>query len=318
MLFVELFAGLLLLVLGGDLLVRGSVGLAERLNVSPLLIGLVLVGFGTSTPELLTSVLAALDGSPGIAIGNVVGSNIANILLILGTAAIIHPLRANPEALRRDGSVVALAAMVALGLALAGTIDRLSGMAMLLGLAGYIGYTYRAERGKSTPSAEMHRAEAHAVVAQPHPSKAWLLGLMAAGGLAITMLGAHWLVSASIELATRFGVSDTIIGLTIVAVGTSLPELVTSVVAALRKQADIAFGNILGSNIYNVLGILGVTAVIQPIDVPQQIVQLDIWVMIGATALLLVFARSGHRICRLEGFALLGLYGAYMAVLALA
>lgn len=317
MLAVELVAGLVLLVLGGDLLVRGSVGIAERMNVSPLLIGLTLVGFGTSTPELLTSVLAALKDAPGIAVGNIVGSNTANILLILGAAAVIYPLATEPKALRRDGAVVAFAALVCLALSFAGYIARPVGLIMVLALAAYIAYTYIAERKDKDPSAAMHRAEADAVVAQPHPHVLWLLIVMTVGGLLATMLGAKWLVDGSIDLASAFGISETVIGLTIVAVGTSLPELVTSVVAALRRQSDIALGNILGSNIYNVLGILGVTALVKPIPVPDQIMAFDIWVMLGATALLLIFARTGNRICRAEGGVFLALYGGYITVLAL-
>ncbi|WP_417689873.1 calcium/sodium antiporter [Roseibium sp.] len=317
MLATELVAGLALLVLGGDVLVRGSVGLAERMNISPLLIGIVLVGFGTSTPELMTSLIAALNGSAGIAVGNVVGSNTANILLILGIAALIYPLRADPRALMRDGLVMTLAALACLALGAFGTIDRVSGVLLLLALAIYLLVTYRAERGTHTPSAEMHRAESQAVTAHPWTRSYPALVVMALSGLGLTMLGAKWLVGASVELAQQFGISETIIGLTIVAVGTSLPELVTSVIAALKRQPDIAFGNILGSNIYNVLGILGFTALVKPIDVPEQIMRFDVWVMLAATILLLIFARTGKQICRIEGGLLLGAYALYVGKLAL-
>ncbi|SHM13220.1 calcium/sodium antiporter [Roseibium suaedae] len=318
MLMVELAAGLVLLVLGGDFLVRGSVGLAERLNVSPLLIGIVLVGFGTSSPELMTSLLAALQDAPGIAVGNVVGSNTANILLILGIAAILCPLSAEPKALMRDGFVMSAAALAALALSIHGSIPRPAGLALVAALAAYLVFTYRAENGKNTPSAEMHRAEGQAVTALPWTKSVPVLCLLALSGLAMTLLGAKWLVGSSVALASSMGISETVIGLTIVAVGTSLPELVTSVVAALRKQTDIAFGNILGSNIYNILGILGVTSLVKPIAIPPEILSFDIWVMLGATALLMVFAKTGHRICRLEGWALLGLYGLYIGKLVFA
>lgn len=316
MLALMLASGLILLVAGGDFFVRGSVGIAERLKVSPLVIGLTLVGFGTSTPELLTSLIAALKGSPGIALGNVVGSNTCNILLILGAAALIYPLATERKALMRDGAVMLGASLVCLALAMAGVVSRPVGFLMVAALATYIVVVYRLERRDN--AAREHAAKAEALVAEPHPRALFPLLAMTAGGLAATILGAHWLVNAAIDLAAMLGVSDTIIGLTVVALGTSLPELVTSVVAALRRQSDIALGNILGSNIYNVLGILGTTALVRPVAVPAEILRFDIWVMLGATALLLIFARSGDRICRAEGGTLLGLYALYIGVLAFA
>ena len=311
MLALTLVAGLVVLVAGGDFFVRGSVGIAERFQISPLIIGLTLVGFGTSMPELLTSILAALKGSPGIALGNVVGSNTCNILLIIGAAALIYPLTTDPRVLFRDGFVVLAASVVCLGVTVAGAINRPVGLLMVAALIGYVFIIYRVDRLTPRPANPAEDAPP-----SPPTHGIALLALMTAGGLGATMLGAHWLVTAAIELAAHFGVSDTVIGLTVVAVGTSLPELVTSVVAAFRRQSDIALGNILGSNIYNVLGILGTTALIKPIEVPEEILHFDIWVMLGATALLMIFARSGNRICRAEGCTLLGLYAAYMAVLA--
>jgi cation:H+ antiporter len=294
--------------------VRGAVALARRFGVSPLLVGLTLVGFGTSTPELLTSVQAALIGAPGIAVGNVVGSNIANILLILAVAGLIRPLATQREALIRDGAVVAVAAVACLAVVVAGHVGRPAGAALVAGLVAYVVYTYRRERRVADASARMHASEATA--AEPGPT-----GLVAAvaftvGGLLLTIVGARLLVASAVALAETFGISQTIIGLTLVAVGTSLPELVTSVVAALRRQGDVAFGNILGSNIYNVLGILGVTALVEPIPVPTEILRLDIWVMLAATALLLVFAGTGRRLDRGESLVLLTCYIAYVAVLA--
>ncbi|WP_417671729.1 calcium/sodium antiporter [Roseibium sp.] len=316
MLVLQLVAGLGLLVLGGDFLVRGSVGLAERWNISPLLIGIVLVGFGTSTPELMTSLIAALDGAPGIAVGNVVGSNSANILFILGVAAVLSPLRADPRALLRDGLVMLFAAIACLALSYIGTIHRVSGLLLVLSLTAYLLVTYLAERGTNSPSAQMHRAEGRATTARPWSQSYPALGALAVSGLALTLLGAKWLVDGSVDLARQFGISETVIGLTIVAVGTSLPELVTSVVAALKRQSDIAFGNIVGSNIYNILGILGFTALITPIDVPARIIAFDIWIMLGATVLLLAFAHTGHRVSRREGAVLLCAYGLYIGTLA--
>jgi cation:H+ antiporter len=302
--------GLVLLVIGGELLVRGSTSAAKALGVSPLLIGLTLVGFGTSTPELVTSVTAALEGSPGIAVGNVVGSNIANILLILGVAALIYPMAVNPKGFRRDAVALVAASLLCLGATLYGHVDRWIGFAFVAGLIAYIVYVYREEKAHpEDPECEVR--EHMAASARPGPKVIALSLAMAVGGIAITIFGARFLVDAAIQIAKGFGVSDTIIGLTIVAVGTSMPELVTSVMAAIKKQADVAYGNIIGSNIYNVLGILGVTAIITPIDVPQQIAQVDIWVMLAATALLVFFARSGFKLMRWEGFAFLAAYIGY-------
>jgi cation:H+ antiporter len=308
----QLGLGLVLLVSGGDGFVRGSVAIARKLGLSPLLIGLTLVGFGTSTPELLTSVQAAVAGSPGIAIGNIVGSNTANILLILGVAALIQPLRTQPEAFRRDGTVVLLAALACLGVVMMGEIGRIGGLLLVAALLAYVGYIYVCEKRMPDASAAMHEAEANL---EPRPHRLWLALLFAAGGLLATILGARLLVDGAIELAAVVGISETVVGLTVVAVGTSLPELTVSIVAALRREADVAFGNIVGSNIYNVLGVLGITALVTPITVPPEIIAFDIWVMLGATTLLLAFAVTGWRVNRLEGALLLAGYGAYLTVL---
>lgn len=304
-----LLLGLVLLVAGGELLVRGAVQLAEKFRISPLLIGLTLVGFGTSTPELVTSLQAAFSGSPGIAVGNVVGSNIANILLILGITALIFPVAVAKDTFKRDGVVLALATVMCLGAVLYGQLSPIVGFVFVASLAGYIYYAFRQER-QSNAAAD---AAAGITSEAPKPS-AGLIALdllFVIGGLALTIFGARFLVSSAIDIARDFNVSETVIGLTIVAVGTSLPELVTSVMAALRKHSDIAFGNIVGSNIYNIFGILGVTAIIKPIDVPAQIAGLDIWVMLAATALLFVTATSRWRIGRVEGGVMLAAYIAY-------
>ncbi|WP_300393550.1 calcium/sodium antiporter [Henriciella sp.] len=313
MLIVFLITGLVLLLVGGDLFVRGSVSIAQRLGVSPLLIGLTLVGFGTSTPELVTSLQAALAGSPGVATGNVVGSNIANILLILGLAAVLKPVLVDGGALKRDGLALAVSALLCLGVTMSGVLDRLSGVVFLAGLAGYLGFAIWQERRAVTAKAGITVDPGPPVKPADRPLMA---GLMTLGGLALVILGASLLIDGAVGLATRFGISETIIGLSIVAIGTSLPELITSVIAALRGQSDVAFGNVVGSNIYNVLGILGVTALVQPIPVPPEIMAVDIWVMLGATAALIILARTGHRINRTEGALMLAGYAGYTAWLA--
>ena len=290
--------------------------IAKRLRISPLLIGLTLVGFGTSAPELVTSLNAALIGSPGIAVGNVVGSNTANILLILGTAVLIRPLATSRSAFTRDGIALFLSAIACLAVVLIGRLDRLSGLALIAFLLAYLVYTYLRERAVSDASAAMHVAEASAV--SPGPGRLWLAVLFAVGGLALTIFGAQLLVDSCVQLARSAGISETVVGLTIVAIGTSLPELTTSIVAAVRRQADVAFGNIVGSNIYNVFGILGVTAVVKPIPVPSAIAVVDIWVMLAATIMMIVFAVTGWRLTRLEGGICLALYFTYIGYLAVA
>jgi len=306
---IFVLSGLVLLALGGELLVRGAVGLANRLGVSPLLAGLTIVGFGTSTPELVTSLEAAFAGSPGIAVGNVVGSNIANIALILGISAIIFPLAVDREAFRRDGLVLILSTLAALACILTGSIGRIAGLALIAGLICYVVWAYLGERGTQRPDAEMHAHLAEDVAAL---SGHWAVLLaLCVGGIAAAIVGAQLLVEGAIDLARGWGVSEAVIGLTVVAVGTSLPELIACLVAALRRHADVALGNVIGSNIYNVLGILGITALVEPLDVPAQIASLDVWILVGTTLLLILFLRSGWTLKRWEGAVFVAAYAGY-------
>jgi len=305
--------GLGLLFVGGESLVRGSVAAARQLGVSPLLIGITLVGFGTSTPELVTSLEAAFKGSPGIAVGNVVGSSIANIFLILGVAAVIMPIACNPRAIYRDASVTLLAALACAGAVVKGTISAGTGLIFMALLVLYIVTTYLHDRKVPDAAAALHRHDADLAAAPMALGPSLLLAVV---GIALTVIGAGLLVDNSIVLARTLGISDTIIGLTLVAIGTSLPELATSIVASFRRHGDIALGNVLGSNIYNVFGILGVTAAVHPLTVPDEIARLDIWVMLAATLLLLLFAFSGSRLSRAEGAIFLAAYAVYIAYLA--
>ena len=309
----QIVAGLTLLALGGEGIIRGSVGVARRLGLSELLIGLTLVGFGTSFPELVTSVDAALLGSPGVALGNVIGSNISNILLILALVVLIRPIAFNPAATGRDG-VLAIAVSVLLAvLATAfGELDRWLG-AMLVGLLViYTGVVWWLER-KGGPAATVHAGESRAH--DPAPQALWLSVAIALGGLGLVIFDADLLVKGAIASARIAGISETVIGLTIVAIGTSLPELVAALAAALRGRADVAFGAIVGSNIYNILGILGVTALIHPIVIPADIGIPDWAVLIGSSVLLLILAFTGRRAKRLEGVFFLCAYSAYVAYL---
>lgn len=297
--------GLLGLVLGGEYLVRGAVALAQRVGLSPLVIGLTIVGFGTSTPELVTSVQAAMLGAPDIALGNIVGSNIANILLILGVAALIAPLAIERRSFARDGSVMLTATLLCLGVVLWGSVDRLAGVVCIAGLVGYLIFTFRTDR-----RAAKEVAENAPVLVRMGLALLWLLG-----GLVLTILSARFLVTGAVALAQAVGLSEAVIGLTIVAVGTSMPELVTSVIAARRGQSDVALGNVVGSNIFNILGVLGVTAVIQPVGVAAQIATLDIWVMLAATLALIAFGWFGGRLTRGQGAVFVLAYAAYIGVL---
>lgn len=308
--------GLVLLALGGELLVRGAVGMAARIGISPLLAGLTIVGFGTSMPELATSVQAAMAGSPGIALGNVVGSNIANILLVLGVSALILPLAVDPASFKRDSLAMGGATLLATGAVMMGTIGWAAGLVLLTTLIGYIWWAYKSESAAPCPEAERHVHEAEDRPVPPDTGVPVLAGMVAAGLIA-AIIGAGYLVEGATVLASAAGVSESVIGLTVVAVGTSLPELIACVVAVIRKHADVALGNVVGSCIYNLGGILGLTAVIHPIAVPLEIAQADIWVMLGVTALLIVQLRSGWRLSRAEGALLVGLYAAYTVFLGL-
>jgi len=298
--YLYVLAGLIGLFLGGDALVRGSVGIARRLAIPPLVIGLTVVGFGTSTPELLVSVNAALDGVPDIALGNVVGSNIANVLLIVGLTTLIWPIAVSGQSLRRDTGVMMLASLAMVPVFAMGDIGRLTGSLLVLALLAYLTAAVLA------PTADAGEPE-------PSPPPSTLRSLVWVGvGLIALVFGARFLVDGSVSIARGFGVSEAFIGLTIVAIGTSLPELATSVVAALRKQSEIAIGNILGSNIFNLLGILGLTAVVTPIPVAPRFLTLDLPVMIAVSLVLTGLLLTRPVIGRLVGLGFLGVYAVYI------
>nr|WP_217434217.1 calcium/sodium antiporter [Leisingera sp. ANG59] len=316
---MPLLGGLVLLILGGEFLVRGAVRVAERFGVSPLVIGLTLVGFGTSAPELVTSVRAALAGAPGIAYGNITGSNIANILLIAGLSALIAPIAVQSAALRRDGGVMLAATAVFALLAATVPVTRAAGLAFVLALAAYVWFAIRQERVTVADHGALFDKAAALEGVDPAiaPASAVRLPLWrplatALGGLALVVAGGGLLVDGAVELARMMQVSETVIGLTIVAVGTSAPELATSVAAALRRQGEMAFGNIIGSNIYNLLGIGGATALIAPSEVPERIAGFDNPLMLLVTVAFLGLAWTGLRVSRREGAVLLAGYGAYV------
>lgn len=314
-----LVCGLVLLVLGGELLVRGAVAIAGKLGVSPLMIGLTIVGMGTSMPELAASLQAALAGSPGIALGNIVGSNIANSLLILGVAAVLAPIVVARGTLWRDGGVGVLAAVALLAIGLTTGLGRLAGLTLIALMIGYLVLAYRQERRAAAHSAAFDKAAAlenldPALLPEERRNAGWAASLaFLLAGLACIVGGGTLLVDAAVKLAIELGMSETLVGLTIVAVGTSLPELVTSAVAAIRKQSEVALGNVLGSNIYNVFFIGGVTGAIAPTSVPEALTRFDLPVLIGVSLLVMLLAWTGGRLSRVEGLCLIGAYCLYLA-----
>ncbi|MGE0484595.1 MAG: calcium/sodium antiporter [Gammaproteobacteria bacterium] len=298
--------GLVLLYFGGEWLVRGAAALAARTGISPLAIGLTVVAFGTSAPELVVSLQAALGGASDIAVGNVVGSNIANIGLILGIAALIRPLEVHVNVLRIDSPLMLAASVLMVALLVDGTVGRGDGLVLGLALLAYIGFTLWQSRRETAEN----QAEFAAGIPADHGSMAHHL-LLVGAGLAALVGGGKALVGAAVAIATALGVSQAVIGLTIVAVGTSLPELAASIVAALRGQGDIALGNVIGSNLFNILGILGVTAMVSPL--PRGEVGWDtLGVMLLFALAVWPLALTGQRLVRGEGAALIGAYGAYI------
>lgn len=306
--FVMIALALLLLFIGAEGLVRGSVSVAFRAGLSPLVIGLTIVAFGTSSPELVVSIKAALAGQGDIAVGNVVGSNIFNIAIILGITALICPIPVHRQVIKIDGPIALAVAALLVVLLLDGQLSRLEGGLLFAGIVAYTFLNFRF--AANTPAA----ADVTDLPTST-PSRSVALDLaMIGGGLAVLVLGSNLLVENAVAVAQAFGVSEAIIGLTIVAAGTSMPELATSVVAALRKQSDIAIGNIIGSNVFNVLGILGVGSLVAPINAAG-ISTIDYAVMLGFSLLLLPLLYTGRILHRIEGIALLLLYGGYLWLL---
>lgn len=308
--------GLVLLVAGGEGLVRGACGVALIARVSPAVIGLTIVAAGTSMPELVVSTQAALGGNPGISVGNVVGSNIFNIAGILGLTAMIRPLRIQGDTVRFEWPVMLLAALQLHLLARDGLLDRLEGGFLFIALVAFTVYAVWLGRATAAagdapepdalPSASLGRTGGAAL--------AFNLGALAIG-VALLAGGSTLLVKGAVGIASGLGVSDAVIGLTVVAAGTSTPELMTSLVAAWRGRDDMAVGNVVGSNIFNVLGIAGATALIQPLTVPAEIIARDDWWMIGLSALLFPLMKSHMRVDRWEGAVLFALFAGYLAML---
>lgn len=305
-----ILGGLVLLFFGGEGLIKGAVSLARNFGLSKLLVSAVVVGFGTSMPEMTVSVGAALKGASDIAIGNVVGSNIANILLIVGLAAILYPIFVAGNAVKRDTFVMLGTSLTLCGLAMTGMISFIAGVTMFAALIAYIAWSYMQDKKGGAAETAAHIEED--IEGEPKLSRL-KASAYALGGLVLLISGAYILVEGAVSIARGFGISEAVIGLTIVAVGTSLPELATAVVAAYRKHSDVIIGNIVGSNIFNILAILGVTAMISPIPIAAQIAAYDVWIMLGVVAFLSIYLLRGLTIGRISGLAMLGSYIIYTA-----
>lgn len=303
--------GIVLLYFGGEALVKNAVVLARSWGISTMVVGLTVVAFGTSSPELAASLAAALSGSPAIAIGNVVGSNTLNILLILGVTALVAPIRAQAQFIKREVPIMIGAALLLFWfLYFDQQVSRLEGLLAVVLLSLYIWFLYQSSAGESAEvQGEFDQEYGQPVQASWQTYAGVVLGLVLLG------VGARLLTIGAVELARAFGVPELIIGLTIVALGTSLPEVAASITAALRREPDIALGNIVGSNVFNILGILGITALVQPIGLPWESIQRDMWVMLGASVLLWPFLVTGFRLGRREGGVFLGLYVVYVTLL---
>ncbi|MBL4691792.1 MAG: calcium/sodium antiporter [Magnetovibrio sp.] len=311
MVYLQILGGFILLLGGAEFLVRGAVQIAAKAGLSAMLIGMTVVAFGTSAPEFVVSLNASLDGSTGIALGNIIGSNIANIFLILGVTALFAPIVVNVRAVIRDALMVMASSILFAWLALTGTITSLAGGIMFLLLVAYFLYSYLRERRSHRASADLHEREADEVQdLKMSTSMAWLCLI---GGLVAVAYGAELLVTGGTVVARGFGVSEEVIGLTLIAFGTSLPELAASVMAALRGHTDVAIGTVIGSNLFNIMCVGGGVAVIVPLSVPEQLQNYDLWVMMAATVLLLAYLSIGRRIGRVDGFIFTAVYGAYIA-----
>lgn len=310
--------GLGALVLAGDWLVRGAVALSLRLGVPAAIVGLTVVAFGTSAPELLVSVQAVLAGVPALALGNVVGSNIANVLLVLGVPALIAAVPVVRAEAGHDTVVMMLATLLFVGLALLGPIGWPQALVLLAGLGLMLGDAVRRGRAARRDARDAGASAAVEGVdpALAHTTTRGQVALWIGLGLVGLPLGAALLVEGSVGIARSLGVTEAVIGLTLVAVGTSLPELATTVMAALRREAGVAMGNVLGSNIFNLLGIIGVAGLVGPLPVPPEMLARDLWVMLGTAALLGLFVVTGRSIGRWAGLGLVLAYGTYLAALA--
>jgi cation:H+ antiporter len=299
--------GLTILLGGGWLLVRSAIRLAAALGLSPLLIGATVVGFGTSAPEFVVSLVAGLEGAGGLALGNVIGSNVSNAFLVVGVAAVVSPLTVHPRLLRRELPTLLVASVAALLLGLGGTISRVEGTILFIALLCVVAGSFWEQRRENVPALPgMHHAT-RALVA--------LDIALTVVGVVLLAVGSDMAVHGSVGIASALGLSDVVIGATVVAVGTSLPEVATTMVAAWRRQADLAVANVFGSNIFNVLGALGITGAVATVPVSSSLYSFEWPALLFSTVVLGALAWQGGRVSRFEGVALLALYAAFLGVI---
>ncbi len=306
---VYVVIGLIMLLIAGDVLVRGAVALSLRLGIPALIVSLTIVAFGTSAPELLIAIQSALAGVPGLALGNVVGSNTANVLLVLGVPALISGIHTGACDCKFDFGLMLVASLVFILLCFMGPLHIWHGVVLLAGISVFLGNAFvKANRSRRLQKAlEENLGDSH--------MDWWkITGLLIVGLIGLP-LGADFLVDGAVNIAQKFGMDEAIIGLTLVAVGTSLPELATTVMAALRKQADVAIGNVIGSNIFNLLAIMGVASFFGPLPVPAEFLSKDLWVMLGASLLLAPFALAYLNLSRVWGVVFVGGYAIYITSL---
>ncbi len=302
--------GLLLLLFGGEVLLRGAVSLARCLGLSSLLIGMTVVAAATSMPELVVAVASALEGAPDIGVGNVVGSNIANILLILGVAALLYPMETRPHNVLRDGLAMLGGTALFMVFALTGTISRLDGIVMLALLLAYLAHSYRRDR-EANCAAEAQPTTDTIKINTSVPISL----LLVIAGVGLLVIGSKLLIDGAVDLARAAGVSEAVIGLTLIAVGTSLPELAPAVVASFRRHPEVALGNVLGSNLFNLMAIIPALVLTTPTAVTPEILDFDVWFMAAVTVLAFLAMMTGWRIGRAEATVFLIAYAGYIAML---
>ena len=301
MVVVFLLLGIVFLLVGGDLLVKSSAALASKLNVSPFLIGITVVSFGTSAPELLVSLNAALQGSTGIAMGNVIGSNIANIALVLGLTILIRPINLESKRYLFSWLIMLISSVMFYGFSVDGVIDPIDGLFFISGLILFISLSIRYRHSSIDEEEIEERLNTRLIP---------LYFILGAAGL---YFGSEFLVANSVIIAKHFGLSEFVIGITIVALGTSLPELVTSVIAILKGQSSISIGNLIGSNIFNVFAVLGITSLVRPLDADTSLLISDLPIMLGVTLLIGLFLFISRKLRRIEGVLLISIYLIYLA-----
>lgn len=317
--YIEVIGGLVLLVVAGDILIRGAVSLAENFGLSKLVIGLTVVAFGTSAPELVVGIDAAIAGVPVMALGNVVGSNIANILLVIGLPAIFYPFACDSSEVKRNYYIMLIGSVLFIMLCATGPLTHFHATFLLIFLFAFLYSSYKDGKIDPTLAADERKIAEHAYEDLDElpetPLKTGRSALYILVGLAGLVYGAHILVEGAVVIAKSFEVSEAVIGLTVIAIGTSLPELVTAVMAARHGHGDVALGNIIGSNIFNLYAIMGSTAYVADIPIPESFMQVDLWVMVLSSAALIPFIQWKIRFSRVIGFAFTGGYIIYLVTL---